>query len=223
MKDQAVFDALAQKYLKSSYINKGGTKERILLTAASLFAKNGYFGVSVKDITSVVGIKPASLYNYYESKEALWKDVLNRIQDLYLLFFDRLEAVRPNSTTLADVIDNLFYEFKESSQMFSFYGISLVQSEQFHSSMAADMYHNLFLNYSISFIKKQFDDLVEYGSVEPFDTLTVATILMHSILILNNVKVHEDMGRKVTIKTSEQMEAIKEMIIGMVREKVAVN
>jgi len=223
MKDQTVFDALAQKYQKAAFANKGGTKERILLTAAALFAKNGYFGVSVKDITSVVGIKPASLYNYYESKEALWKDVLNRIQDSYLVFFNRLEAVKPNSTTLADVIDNLFYEFKKDEQMFSFYGIALVQSEQFHSSMAADMFHGVFLNYSISIIKRHFDDLVTFGNVEPFDTQAVASVLMYSILILNNVRVHEDMGRKGSIKAAEQLDTLKELILSMANAKVSVN
>ena len=217
MKDPTVLKVLGQKYPKTEITNESGTKERILLAAASLFAKNGYFGVSVKDIANVVGIKPASLYNHYESKEALWKAVLERIQELYLMFFDRLDAVRPHAQTFADLLDNLFFELKEAAQMFMFYGVALVQSEQFHSGMAADMYHGLLLDYSIGFIKKQFDEFVENGNVEPFDTRAVATLVMHSILTLTNVKVHEDMGRWGLYSVSAQVDAVRKLILGFVQ------
>ena len=220
MRDPTVLKVLGQKYPKTEVTSNCGTKERILLASVSLFAKNGYFGVSVKDIANVVGIKPASLYNHYESKEALWKAVLERIQELYLMFFSRLEALRPYATTVADVVDNLYYELKEASQMFLFYGIALVQSEQFHSDMAADLFHGLFLDYSVDFIKSQFDNCVENGYSEPFDTLTVATIVMHSFLTLNKIKVHEDMGYDVTVKVSEQLDAVRNVVSHLVEIQV---
>jgi len=220
VRDPTVLKVLGQKYPKTEITLKSGTKERILLASASLFARDGYFGVSVKDIANAVGIKPASLYNHYESKEALWKAVLERIQELYMMFFSRLEAVRPHTDTLADMIDNLFYELKEASQMFSFYGISLVQSEQFHSDIAADMYHELFLEYSVAFIKKQFDEFVDNGDVEPFDTHTVSSMIMYSILALNNVRVHEDMGRNTHVNVSEQLDSIRSLVLNMVESNV---
>jgi len=215
LQDPTVIKILGQKYPKTEITSDSSTKERILLAAASLFAKNGYYGVSVKDIANVVGIKPASLYNHYESKEMLWMAVLERIQELYLMYFDRLDAVRSNVQTLPEVIDNIFYELKEASQTFTFYGVALVQSEQFHSNTAADMFHGLLLDYSINFIKKQFDDCVSAGNCEPFDTKTVATVMMHSILVLNNIRVHEDMGRANTTRISEQINAIRELILKM--------
>jgi AcrR family transcriptional regulator len=217
MKDPTVLNLLGQKYPKTEITSNIGTKERILLASASLFAKNGYYGVSVKDIANVVGIKPASLYNHYESKEALWKTVLERIQELYLMFFNRLEVLQPHSTTIVDVIDNLFYELKEASQMFTFYGIALIQSEQFHSDIAADMFHVLLLDYSISIIKKQFDICVENGYTEQFDTHTVASMIMHSFLILNNVRVHEDMGYDAPNKAADGLEAIRELVLNMIQ------
>ena len=222
VKDPTVSKVLGQKYPKTEITKNSGTKERILLASASLFAKNGYFGVSVKDIANVVGIKPASLYNHYESKEALWKSVLERIQELYLMFFNRLEALRPYTTTLTDVIDNLFYELKEAAQMFTFYGIALVQSEQYHSDMAADMFHGLLLDYSTNVIKKQFDECIENGYSEPFDTQTVASMVIHSFLILSNVRVHEDMGFDVNENVSERLDSIRELVLNMIEGQVAI-
>ena len=220
MKDPTVLKVLGQKYPKTEITSNSGTKERILLASASLFAKNGYFGVSVKDIANVVGIKPASLYNHYESKEALWKAVLERIQELYLMFINRLEALQPHSTSITDVVDNLFYELKETSLMFTFYGVSLIQSEQFHSGIAADMYHGLLLDYTITIIKKQFDKCIEDGYGEPFNTQTVATMIVHSFLVINNVRVHEDMGYVNSVKASESIDAIRETVLAMIRNGV---
>lgn len=50
-----------------------GTKRRtaeILAAAAKVFARFGYHGASTQDIADVLGIRQASLYYYFESKEA---------------------------------------------------------------------------------------------------------------------------------------------------------
>src|SRR5438309_8364693 len=50
---------------------------RALLEAAVVaFAERGYHGVSVRDITSAVGIKAASFYAHFQSKEALLAELM---------------------------------------------------------------------------------------------------------------------------------------------------
>ena len=56
--------------LPSGYYRKGGmtvesTKERILETALTLFARNGYLGTSMSDIAGALGITKAALYKHY--------------------------------------------------------------------------------------------------------------------------------------------------------------
>jgi AcrR family transcriptional regulator len=53
-----------------------GTERLLLETAVSAFAQRGYHGVSVRDITVEVGIKPASMYAHYASKEDLLVELL---------------------------------------------------------------------------------------------------------------------------------------------------
>lgn len=57
------------------------TKEKILRTATDLFARYGYTGVSIRDITKSVGIKESSLYNHFEHKEALLNAILDRMEN----------------------------------------------------------------------------------------------------------------------------------------------
>lgn len=52
------------------------TRERILAEAEKLFARRGFAGTSIRDITDAVGIKPPALYNHFPNKEDLYAEVL---------------------------------------------------------------------------------------------------------------------------------------------------
>jgi len=54
------------------------TAERILDAAEELFAERGYAGTTLRDVARGVGIRIPSLYNHFESKEALYAAVLRR-------------------------------------------------------------------------------------------------------------------------------------------------
>src|ERR1700754_2126059 len=49
--------------------NQGRRASEILDAAAKVFAERGYYGASTQDIADVLGIRQASLYYYFPSKE----------------------------------------------------------------------------------------------------------------------------------------------------------
>ncbi len=53
-------------------------RERITDAAADLFLRNGYAQTSLRDIAGAVGIKAGSIYYYFDSKEALLTEILQR-------------------------------------------------------------------------------------------------------------------------------------------------
>lgn len=59
------------------------TEERLRRVAMELFAERGYGGTSMSDIARGVGVRKASLYNYYGSKDELLLDLLRRALDLW--------------------------------------------------------------------------------------------------------------------------------------------
>jgi TetR/AcrR family transcriptional regulator len=58
--------------------NSSATHARILDEAELLFASQGFAGTSVRDIATGAGLTPASLYNHFSNKDALYRAVLSR-------------------------------------------------------------------------------------------------------------------------------------------------
>ena len=206
-------NSLGQKYPKTEIGLNTNTKERILLEAAALFSKNGYHNVSVKDIAAVVGIKPASIYNHFENKEALWDAVLDRIYELYMLYFTRLDEALATANTFADVLNIMFYELREGSQPFISQGICLVQSEQFHNERAASMFNDVIIDFSADYIRKCFNECIEQGLAESFDTQMMAMLFMNSVVVLNNMRVHELDGKKTPYDATRAFEGLQRFIM----------
>ena len=70
----------------------GGSMKKIEIIEKSLelFANQGYFGTSMEDIAKAVGIKKASLYSHYSSKESIFTAVFDNIIAEYSAFIDNL-------------------------------------------------------------------------------------------------------------------------------------
>ena len=58
------------------------TRQAILDAALGLFADKGFFGTSLRDVASVVGVRESALYNYFAGKEALFEALLMAHQDI---------------------------------------------------------------------------------------------------------------------------------------------
>lgn len=54
-------------------------KEEILDVATRHFAERGYEGTSMNDVAEAVGVRKASLFYHFETKEALYEAVLDRL------------------------------------------------------------------------------------------------------------------------------------------------
>jgi len=55
---------------------KRKTRDEILELSVPLFAKDGYDGVSMRDVAAAIGLTPAALYYHFTDKEQLYLDVM---------------------------------------------------------------------------------------------------------------------------------------------------
>jgi AcrR family transcriptional regulator len=61
-----------------SFSDTTGTRLKILTAAESLFAKHGYFGVSLRQITVEAKVNLAAVNYHYYDKESLYREILTR-------------------------------------------------------------------------------------------------------------------------------------------------
>lgn len=55
------------------------TKERILMTALRLFARDGYEAVSVSAIAGELGMTKGALYKHYRNKRDIFDSIVERM------------------------------------------------------------------------------------------------------------------------------------------------
>ena len=56
------------------------TKEKIFEAALVSFVENGYKGTNLRDFAAGMGLSKSALYRHYESKEAIWNALLDKMQ-----------------------------------------------------------------------------------------------------------------------------------------------
>ena len=87
----------------------GGTelpasRDRILDAAEELFAQHGLAGAGVREIAQAAGLTPASLYNHFPSKEALYGAVLERGVHPLLELLQQLSARSHPADAMEEIV-----------------------------------------------------------------------------------------------------------------------
>ncbi|MEX2205195.1 MAG: TetR/AcrR family transcriptional regulator [Myxococcota bacterium] len=78
---------------------KHETRRRLLAEARRLFASPGYFATSIEQIAQAADVAPATLFNYFPSKDALVAELAGEVFETLREQLDRAPA--PDSSTQA--------------------------------------------------------------------------------------------------------------------------
>ena len=71
------------------------TKERILAAALEMFSQNGYAGTYIRELSASLGLVKSGVYKHYESREAIWNALLDRMIAYYGEHFGSAEHLPP--------------------------------------------------------------------------------------------------------------------------------
>jgi AcrR family transcriptional regulator len=80
---------------------KDERREDILLAARAVFARKGLAGAKISDVAQAAGLSHGLVYHYFESKEAMYADLVEGLFARATLDLERLE--RPNGSPLARI------------------------------------------------------------------------------------------------------------------------
>ena len=130
------FRKLGGKMAKSEKV----TREKIILAFLdSCFVKNAG-GTSLSDVAERLGIKKASLYNHYESRDAMVEDCIRWCGDYYRKTYfipTDIESIsqRYPSENVMKAIVNRWFKMSEKDPLVQIY--SFIESEKYISTAAA--------------------------------------------------------------------------------------
>ncbi len=80
------------------------TKEKILTAALDLFSKKGYEGTNIRELAAALRLVKSGIYKHYESKEAIWNALLDRMIAYYGERFGSAGHLPPVPDSLDDFI-----------------------------------------------------------------------------------------------------------------------
>ena len=80
------------------------TKERILDAALEMFSRNGYAGTNIRELSASLGLVKSGVYKHFESKEAIWNALLDKMIAYYEEHFGSAEHLPPVPDTLEELV-----------------------------------------------------------------------------------------------------------------------
>jgi|LSQX01.3.fsa_nt_gb AcrR family transcriptional regulator len=178
------------------YMRNRNTKKAVIYHALALFSDRGYDGVSMRDIASAVGIKAASLYNHFKSKEDIFMSIIDEMSKRYKEAITTIQLPHGEINEVADEYMHLSEEALVSiaKKMFLYFLKDdfaskfrrMLTIEQFGSLQARDAFQNLFINGPINFEKILFKNMMEQGGFIKCDPYIMALHFYSPIFLLLN-------------------------------------
>ena len=161
------------------------TKDRILEEALVRFVENGYKGTNLRDFAAGMGLSKSALYSHYESKEAIWNALLDRMEAYY--------DERFGSTANMPEIPKSCDEFLSLTMHMVDFTIhdekiiltrKLLLTEQFHDDRVKKLATEHFINGTRAIFKIIFEKMMENGLLKKENSDLLAFVFTSPITSL---------------------------------------
>ena len=149
---------------------ENSTKNRILDEALVMFAENGYKGTNLRDLAAGLGLSKSALYKHYESKEAIWNAMLDRMEAYYAERFGSTDNL-PETPSSGEEL------FRMAMRMINFtvhdpqiiLTRKLLITEQFHDQRVCKLATKHFLEGTANIYAKVFEGMMDKGLLKKED------------------------------------------------------
>ena len=151
------------------------TKNRILDEALVMFAENGYKGTNLRDLAARLGLSKSALYKHYESKEAIWNALLDRMEAYYAMRFgsaDNLPATPASAEQLLRLTMGMIDFTVHDPQIIL--TRKLLLTEQFHDERVRKLATKHFLEGTAGIFARVFEQMMESDVLKKGDPAMLA-------------------------------------------------
>lgn len=160
------------------------TKERILDVAIDLFARKGFDAVSLREIAEASGVRKASLYYYFTTKD----EILEKILDYVMERWDQSKVGRwsDSDDAEAQILSMGLDGFMAMATGISMSWMEDPRMEKILRISFIELYHNepirkfmlAFFSYGPVFFESSFAIMMKHGLIRPADPKVLTTEYM---------------------------------------------
>lgn len=140
------------------------TKDRILDEALVCFAENGYNGTNLRDFAAGMGLSKSALYSHYESKEAIWSALLDRMEAYYAERFgspENMPEIPKSCDEFAELVMHMV-DFTIHDERIVLTR-KLLLTEQFHDERVKKLATDHFVKGTKAIYQRIFEKMMENG------------------------------------------------------------
>ena len=187
------------------------TKERILTAALEMFSQKGYEGTNIRELSASLGLVKSGIYKHYESKEAVWNALLDRMITYYGERFGSPENLPPVPESLESLVDMTMrmVNFTIHDEMI-IKTRKLLTIEQFRDERARDLATKHFLTGLTEMFTPLFVGMMDKGLLRKDDPAMLAFVYTAPISALIHLC---DREPKKTDEAMRQVEAFSRHFI----------
>ncbi|MGC1420862.1 MAG: TetR/AcrR family transcriptional regulator [Terracidiphilus sp.] len=159
---------------------RGGTEERILTTAASLFSQFGYNGVSTREIASAAEVNEVTIYRHYPRKRDLYVAVLGaELQRVQLRgeLLTRLAEAQNGRTALACTFELITTTLQQQPQL-----LRLLQYSALELSDDLDPLLRRHLGELVEVVARYLEPWIQQGQLRCSNAKTLVLTLIAIVL-----------------------------------------
>lgn len=98
---------------------KDDTKKKIIDKSILYFSKNGFAGTKISDLASFIGIAQGTMYNYFDSKEALFEEINKIINNQDLSMMKQLTNLPIKADKKIDLLSGYIIQNLKDNQEFA--------------------------------------------------------------------------------------------------------
>lgn len=170
------------------------TRDVIVHKALNLFSKKGYDGVSMRDIAAAVGIKAASLYNHFKSKEDIFDGIMEQMSLNYEMTANKIQIPHHNMENAVEVYSQISQEAltEVASKLFLYFLKDdfaskfrrMLTIEQYRSSKALKMFKKYFIEDVLFYQSTLFKCLIQADNFNKLDSHIMALHFYAPIFML---------------------------------------
>ncbi|MDS0524852.1 TetR/AcrR family transcriptional regulator [Clostridium sp. SHJSY1] len=165
---------------------KDEVRDKIKEEALKEFKKVGYKGASIRRIAANSNTSVGNLYKYFESKEALYENIIGSVYDKLMGYLNKFEEVELNENA-CDIFYGLAEKIKE------IFKASSVEIAVLFNKSQGSKYENC-KNYFVEFVTKIVTDISIYELSKKGKTLKdnfIIYVLAHSLVESISIIVNE--------------------------------